>query len=554
MTNLSLLSVLAGITFAAGQASAVTLNGRSQNISSSTNGNPFDEKFGKIVADTLTQWNVVGISLAVVDGDNVWAEGYGFADLATNTSVTPETVFYPGSTTKAFTGATMSYLINSGNFSNPAFPGVPISWQTPLKNIIPAEFVLQDDWATDHVTIEDVLSHRSGMGSLDIAMMHEFDGHPATLKELVSGMRYLPLSAEPRMVWQYCNQGYYAASLAIETLTSRWLGDVMKEWIWEPLGMNSTFMKPEDANAAGVTVAKGYTWDPNAQQFNEVVQSFAEVSGAGAIMSNILDYAKWISCMVNAAVPFSPQVHADIRRPRIYVAATDEAVGGWFDVPGDYTVGWISSSYKGHRFWWHNGGTDASCSQAIFFPDLKFAVVNMANSGWNAASEILLWELIDNKLGLSEGERAPTVPKWQKSQRDQDQIRTMAMDALFPDRPQTNSSTGLPMDSYAGTYYNGALRNVSVEIVGPSDDPYFPNAQLKFNLDNSFPTTCELQRAVSDWFLVYCYGARAPYDSVELATAQFLMGDNGKVTFMGIEWGSAPRGQGYGVIEFAKLD
>lgn len=33
---------------------------------------------------------------------------------------------------------------------------------------------------------------------------------------------------------------YATASYAVETLTGKWMGDVLREKIWEPLGMEST--------------------------------------------------------------------------------------------------------------------------------------------------------------------------------------------------------------------------------------------------------------------------------------------------------------------------
>jgi hypothetical protein len=35
---------------------------------------PLDDKFAKLVNETLHFWHVPGISIAVVDGENTWAE------------------------------------------------------------------------------------------------------------------------------------------------------------------------------------------------------------------------------------------------------------------------------------------------------------------------------------------------------------------------------------------------------------------------------------------------------------------------------------------------
>lgn len=66
------------------------------------------------------------------------------------------------------------------------------------------------------------------------------DGKKATVKDTVRDLRYLQLTAEPRTTFQYCNLMFVVASHVVERLTGVWLGDFLKERIWEPLGMKST--------------------------------------------------------------------------------------------------------------------------------------------------------------------------------------------------------------------------------------------------------------------------------------------------------------------------
>ena len=55
------------------------------------------------------------------------------------------------------------------------------------------------------------------------------------------------MTAEPRTEWQYCNAMFGVVTNVIQTITGRTLGSVLKEWIWEPLGMRSTtFTVPDE--------------------------------------------------------------------------------------------------------------------------------------------------------------------------------------------------------------------------------------------------------------------------------------------------------------------
>ena len=128
----------------------------------------------------------------------------------------------------------MSLLVaDNSNYSH-------IQWNTPISSLIRDDFVLEDDYATTHTTIEDALSHRSGMPRHDISYGGTYDDHEGTPRDLVRALRYLPLTAEPRTKFQYCNMMYITISHVIETVTGTWLGDYLKEKIWGPLEMNST--------------------------------------------------------------------------------------------------------------------------------------------------------------------------------------------------------------------------------------------------------------------------------------------------------------------------
>lgn len=82
-------------------------------------------------------------------------QGFGYSSLEQLTPVTPHTLFYTCSTTKSFTAAGLSLLIdNSSDYSN-------IQWETPISHLLRDDFVLSDDWATA-VSPDTVPSARSG--------------------------------------------------------------------------------------------------------------------------------------------------------------------------------------------------------------------------------------------------------------------------------------------------------------------------------------------------------------------------------------------------------
>jgi CubicO group peptidase (beta-lactamase class C family) len=81
------------------------------------------ESIGPFVAGQLDAWEVPGCAVAAVrDHDVILATGHGRRDLGAELPVTPDTSFAIGSTTKAFTAATVGALVDDGL----------LEWERPL--------------------------------------------------------------------------------------------------------------------------------------------------------------------------------------------------------------------------------------------------------------------------------------------------------------------------------------------------------------------------------------------------------------------------------------
>lgn len=210
---------------------------------------------------------------------------------------------------------------------------------------------------------------------------------------------------------------FVVASHVIETLTGgRWLGDVLREWIWTPLGMASTYFSLEDALAAPEHFASGYSWSEDKGEFAEIeYMPTDEIGGAGAVVSNVEDYTRWIRMLLREEAPLSKEGHAAIKTPRILmdpeaVLASQGRKGDKrpaYDFPSAYSLGWMVGSYRGHAFWTHAGGMHAYGAEVFFFPDLDFGVVAFGNTAGtsNYVELITVWQLVDDRLGVPDEER-----------------------------------------------------------------------------------------------------------------------------------------------------
>jgi len=106
-----------------------------------------------IVSDVMKRSGIPGMAVVVVrDGKTVYAKGFGVRKIGENQPVDADTVFQIASLSKSLAASVVAHQVGAGI----------VKWDTPLVAHLPW-FKLTDPWVTQHVTIADMFSHRSGL-------------------------------------------------------------------------------------------------------------------------------------------------------------------------------------------------------------------------------------------------------------------------------------------------------------------------------------------------------------------------------------------------------
>ncbi|OLN87552.1 Protein flp [Colletotrichum chlorophyti] len=398
----------------------------------------------------MEEWHTPGLTVAVVDGNDTWAKGYGYA-VINSTRMTPHTLFYTGSTTKSFTAAGLSLLIDKATANGSTYSG--LNWQTPVSSILRDDFVLSDEWATAHVTLEDALSHRSGYPRHDLASAE-------TTRETVRLLRHLPMSAEPRMKFQYSNKMFAAMGYLIEVLTGSWLGDFFREHLWEPMGMNETYFSLQDAESSGLVLADEYFYDVTHDKYITLShEPSSGEEGAGSIISTVLDYAKYLRVMITEARPLSRDGHREIKTPRNFVAASKPPYVG----PVAYAFGWNQAIFEGELLYFHSGQVGQFLSTMMMIPSKQLAVAVFANTE-SKATQLIAHEIMWEYLGTPYEKRF-NLNKQYKSEVDA-QLRYLktCSDRIYPSIPDPPLLPTLPLTDHVGEYYDPGYGTLKVDL------------------------------------------------------------------------------------------
>jgi CubicO group peptidase (beta-lactamase class C family) len=192
--------------------------------------------------DLMRIGGMPGLSLGVMhQGQPAYHANYGYSDVKNCLEPTGETIFPVCSLTKAVTSAAMGILIEEGK----------AGWDTLVKDALPA-FDIDDEILQNHMTIADLLCHRSGMswadnligGTENNVLVNAKD----SMKYLNSQTRLLPFRGQ----LAYNNLAYEIAGKVIEALSGQSYVDFAQARILGPLAMTRTYLRTPPADLENV--------------------------------------------------------------------------------------------------------------------------------------------------------------------------------------------------------------------------------------------------------------------------------------------------------------
>jgi CubicO group peptidase (beta-lactamase class C family) len=293
----------------------------------------------------MTWEKIPGLSIAVVlDGKVIKTEGYGLANLETNTVASPESVYRIGSVSKQFLAAGVMLLVQEGK----------VGLDDPIRKY------LDDTPATwKDITVRQLLSHTSGIprespGFDPMKVQSDSDVIKATYS--------LPLQFTPGSKWGYSNINYYCVAEIIRKVTSEFWGKFITERIFKPTDMTST--RTATVSEIVPNRASGYTTEDGLRN----ADVWIALRPSGAFVSTVSDFVKW-----DAALYTDEILNAESRR----AMWTPVKLNDGSSYP--YGFGWFVDAVNGHQRIHHGGGVPGFVAEFDRFPDSRISVVILAN-------------------------------------------------------------------------------------------------------------------------------------------------------------------------------
>ena len=107
----------------------------------------------------MEKHHIPGLAVAIVQGDRIASQGWGKAQLSPPKECTADTLFDIASASKSLTAASVGLLV-ADEEKHPH-----VKYDAIMSQLLPGDFEMPDQEYTKSVTVEDVLSHRTGMAA-----------------------------------------------------------------------------------------------------------------------------------------------------------------------------------------------------------------------------------------------------------------------------------------------------------------------------------------------------------------------------------------------------
>lgn len=382
------------------------------------------------ISQAFDTFQLHGLSVLIVKNDSLVFDHH-WGDAGKGQQVESESVYNIASCTKAFTGAAMAKLVNEGL----------IHWDDLVIDYLP-NFKLEDRYIASHMTIEDLLSHRNGLGTFygDL-LWYETD---RSNEDIIERMQYLPITNRFRDQFGYQNVTYIVAAEILEKVTGRSWEDYMEQEILLPLKMNHT------ATCANELIPDQKIAYPMID--DEIIGfSMKHPHAAASLFSNTQDLSRWMRMLLNNGVIEGDTILNAAIIQDMMNSRRVKNVNGLLRMAGaqfnTYALGWNMYDHNGKKVVEHGGGMPGYISKVCLVPQEDLGIVILTNTLSSAPTALQMY-ILDSylkeesydwvKLFADFEKRGKKAEKEEQAQRDSTRI--------------LNTTPSLELEQYVGTY------------------------------------------------------------------------------------------------------
>ncbi|HEX6178897.1 MAG TPA: serine hydrolase domain-containing protein, partial [Thermoanaerobaculia bacterium] len=301
--------------------------------------------FEQFVEREMARDRMVGLSVAVLEGDTLWARGFGHADLENAVKATERSSYRMASVTKPMTAVAALKLAEQGK----------LDLDADIRRYVP---YFPDKGKT--ITTRQLLSHLGGISHYRNYAVEGNIRDPKTTREAIAIFENFDLVSDPGTKYTYSSYGYNLIGAVIEGATGRAYREVMQELVWTPAGMSSTRLdSPTDLIPFRVT---GYTLDDGKIRRSDFVDISSRFGGGGT-RSTVIDMVRFAQSIWDGKL-----LKAETVQSMWWPAQT--SAGRFIN----YGLGFNALPVNGHYYASHSGSQQEARTLLMIWPARKLAI------------------------------------------------------------------------------------------------------------------------------------------------------------------------------------
>ncbi|SMD43790.1 CubicO group peptidase, beta-lactamase class C family [Aquiflexum balticum DSM 16537] len=294
-----------------------------------------------------------GAAVAIIqDGDIVYHQSYGMAEMESKRPVQSNTNFRLASVTKQFTATAILLLEEKGL--------IDLNWT--LDQVF-------EDFPEygQNIQIHHLLNHTSGIWDYEDFVPDSALVNPVMdqgVLEIIQNtdQTYFPAGEQ----FRYSNTAFALLALMVEKYSGQDFPEFLEENIFKPLDMNTTVAHIKNQNTVPER-AYGYTKE-NGQWIRKDQSSTSAVLGDGGIYSNVLDLFKWDQALYNGTI---------LPKSTKEKTFTNGLLNDGSLI--DYGLAWHIKEYKGEKVVYHTGSTTSFRNIFYRIPSRNLSIIILTN-------------------------------------------------------------------------------------------------------------------------------------------------------------------------------
>ncbi len=405
------------------------------------------QEIDAIVERAMDNFTVAGVAVAVVkDGKIIHQKGYGIQSINSKKKVNENTNFGIASNSKAFTTTALAILVEEGK----------ISWTDKVIKHIP-EFKMYNDYVTQNFNIQDLLTHRSGLGLGIGDLMFFPDGSDFTINDIISSFQHFKPVSAFRTKFDYDNLLYLVAGEVIARVSGLTWEKFIKKRIFAPLAMDNSYASLSFINDKSNVASPHLNKDQKLSLTDPEQWDPKKINGAaGGIYSNVNDIANWMLVNLNKGkygANLGKQLFTEASQQEIWKIHTTTNVNRnprYNSHFAGYGLGWGLTDVNGNMVVSHTGGLIGMLSKTILVPDLNLGIIVLTNTYIDGAGvfSAVTQTILDKYLGLDNFDWTTTyVNRLKQGGNEADEVVAKILATL-----EAANKTIVDLTNYTGVY------------------------------------------------------------------------------------------------------